>query len=102
MSILEVGKIHGSRQTRLEAEFSALVGTPPPSKIKARMQLLKQASIVGWLKTMIEKQRVPGSSPAWKQKDFVNGIEVEVWSKIKISLLVVFGMRSQMVLIRGS
>ena len=29
-----------------------------------------QAGIVGWSKTMIEKQRVPGSSPAWKRKDF--------------------------------
>ena len=29
-----------------------------------------QAGIVGWSKIMIEKQRVPGSSPAWKQKDF--------------------------------
>ena len=29
-----------------------------------------RARIVGWSKTMIEKQRVPGSSPAWKQKDF--------------------------------
>ena len=27
-------------------------------------------SIGGWSKTMIEKQRVPGSSPAWKRKDF--------------------------------
>ena len=25
-------KIHGSRETRLEAEFSASVGTPPPLK----------------------------------------------------------------------
>ena len=25
---------------------------------------------MGWSKTMIEKQRVPGSSPAWKRKDF--------------------------------
>ena len=30
----------------------------------------EMAGIVGWSKTMIEKQRVPGSSPAWKWKDF--------------------------------
>ena len=30
----------------------------------------RQAGIVGWSNTMIEKQRVPGSSPAWKRKDF--------------------------------
>ena len=30
----------------------------------------RQAGIVGWSKTMIEKQRVPGSSPPWKRKDF--------------------------------
>ena len=29
-----------------------------------------EAGIVGWSKTMIEKQRVPGSSPAWKRKEF--------------------------------
>ena len=29
-----------------------------------------RAGIVGWSKTMIEKQRVPGSSPAWKRKEF--------------------------------
>ena len=25
---------------------------------------------MGWSKTMIEKQRVPGSSPTWKRKEF--------------------------------
>ena len=29
-----------------------------------------QAGTVGWSKTMIEKRKVPGSSPAWKRKDF--------------------------------
>ena len=29
-----------------------------------------QAGILGWSKTMIEKPRVPGSSPAWKRKEF--------------------------------
>ena len=32
--------------------------------------LMRQAGVVGWSKTMIEKQRVPGSSPAWKRKVF--------------------------------
>ena len=33
-------KIHGSRETRPKAQFSASAGTPPPSWIKAQMQLL--------------------------------------------------------------
>ena len=34
--------VHGSRDTRLEAELSASAGKPPPSWIKAQMQLLKR------------------------------------------------------------
>ena len=34
--------VHGSRETRLEAELSASAGKPPPSWIKAQMQLLKR------------------------------------------------------------
>ena len=34
-SVVYKNKFHGSRETRLEAEFSAsAVGTPPPSRIK--------------------------------------------------------------------
>ena len=39
--------IHGSRETRPKAaEFSASAGTPPPSWIKAQMQLLSG----GWVR----------------------------------------------------
>ena len=31
---------------------------------------LMQIGIEGWSKTMIGKQRVPGSSPVWKRNDF--------------------------------
>ena len=33
-------KIHGSRETRPKAQFSTSARTPPPSRIKAQMQLL--------------------------------------------------------------
>ena len=44
---------------------------PLKQKCETRTKILGflwnlQAGIVGWSKTMIEKQRVPGSSPAWK------------------------------------
>ena len=32
--------------------------------------ILMQAGIVGWSKAAIEKQTAPGSSSAWKRKDF--------------------------------
>eukprot|EP00117_Sycon_ciliatum_P009716 scpid22220/ scgid5388/ len=59
-------KFHGSRETRLEAEFSAsAVGTPPPSRIKGTKQATTKCNIRLARKIYGEKEQET-SKPYWK------------------------------------
>ena len=54
-------KNHGSRETRLETEFSASVGTPPPFRIQAQMQRLKRWEVSRSAHQQVVKDRKPHS-----------------------------------------
>ena len=83
---------------------------PKILKIKVHGQFVKlqylitvpnntQAGIVGCSKTMIEKQRVPGSSPAWKRKEFFQPccdpqLIGNSWPGTRVTWMQLMGFRS--------
>ena len=56
---LRLKKFHGSRETRPKVQFSASAGTPPPSWIKAQMQLLSGGRWVDQTHHKVVKDRNP-------------------------------------------